>query len=150
MNFNEGQAAHTEILHYLARTNERPGRLAYRCRGIGRETFDRGNARIIRRTSVSTSPKSESLQSSGRVEYGVAAMQRRAPPSKGRACHSEIFSNGFYITILEPESPAVPLLPVHPTHNEFMCIHVHPIGPPNPRIAKEPLIVQAPYVAQDG
>jgi hypothetical protein len=116
----------------------------------GRETFDRGNARIIRRTKVSTSPKSESLQSSGRVEYGVAAMQRRAPYSKGRASHSEIFSNGFHIAILEPESPAVPLLPVHPTHNEFVCIHVHPISPPNPRIAQEPLIVQAPYVAQDG
>src|SRR5437868_8547456 len=94
------------------------------------ETFDRGNALIIRRTRASTSPNSGSLQSSGRVEYGVAAMQRRAPHSKGRACYNEIFSNGFYITILEPESPAVPLLPVHPTNNEFVCIHVHPISPP--------------------
>src|SRR5947207_15533173 len=53
LNFSEEQAAHTGILAYVARTNDRPGRLAARCRGIGREAFDRGNARIIRRTTAS-------------------------------------------------------------------------------------------------
>jgi hypothetical protein len=53
LNFSEEQAAHTGILHYVARTNERHGRLAYRCGGRRR--------RDLRPRECPDYPKNESF-----------------------------------------------------------------------------------------